>query len=112
MHLTYVDEVKYLKETEPYYWLCGLAFPENSIKSLEDRLSKISQAYFGSAILCKETEFHAIDIVHGKGRYKGHELKQRLELYKSLLDALEETEELKKIEIILLRSFRVVGINY
>ncbi len=99
MHLTYVDEVKYQKGVETYYWLCGLSFPENAIKSLEDRLSYISQAYFGSAVLCKKTEFHAKDIVHGKGPYKGRDLEKRFKLYKFLLDALEESKELKKIEI-------------
>ncbi len=38
-------------------------------------------------------------IVHGKGSYKGHELEKRVQLYKFLLGALEESEELKKIKI-------------
>ena len=99
MYLTYIDEVKYDNISEKYYWLCGLAFPEESIKLLENGLSEISQDYFGTPILSTETEFHASHIVHGKGHYKGHQLNSRFELYKSLLDTLNNCQDLKKIEI-------------
>lgn len=99
MHLTYIDEVKYDKRSEKFYWLCGLAFPEDSIKALEHSLSKISQNYFGTPILSKETEFHASHIVHGKGPYKGRELANRFGLFKSLLDALNNCQDLKKIVV-------------
>ncbi len=99
MYLTYIDEVKFEKDKEPYYWLCGLAFPEESIKPIEYQLSEVSQDYFGSKILSKETEFHAKDIVHGKNSYKGHDLNRRFKLYISLLDILNSCGDLKKIEI-------------
>lgn len=99
MHLTYMDEVKYQKDKEPYYWLCGLVFPEESIKFVEDRLSEISKAYFGSAILKPETEFHGKDIVHGKGPYKGHDLELRYNLFIDLLNVLHECPDLKKVEV-------------
>ncbi|SMN17651.1 hypothetical protein CRYPA_1442 [uncultured Candidatus Thioglobus sp.] len=99
MYLTYIDEVKYQKDKEPFYWLCGLAFPEESIKFVENCLSEIAQEYFGSAILSNDTEFHAKDIVHGKATYKGHDLNKRFDLYISLLEVLEQCPELKKIEI-------------
>lgn len=99
MFLTYIDEVKYQKGKEPFYWLCGLAFPDESIKLVEDKLSIIAQDYFGTGILSKDTEFHAKDIVHGKGPYKGHDLNERFELYISLLDTLEACQGLKKIEV-------------
>ncbi|MGJ0485247.1 MAG: hypothetical protein ACR65R_12085 [Methylomicrobium sp.] len=98
MYLIYIDEVKYQKGKEPFYWLCGLGFSEEFINLVEDRLSKISLNYFGSAILSKETEFHAKDIVHGKSLYKGHDINRRLTLYKSLLDVLEHCPELKKLK--------------
>lgn len=99
MYLTYIDEVKYDRRIEKFYWLCGLAFPEESIKELEHSLSKISQDYFGTPILHTETEFHASHIVHGKSHYKGHKLSTRFELFKSLLDTLNNCQDLKKIEI-------------
>ncbi len=111
MYLTYIDEVKFDNISEKYYWLCGLAFPEGSIKKLEQSLSKISQDYFGSAILTTETEFHASHIVHGKGQYKGHALTNRFELYKSLLDALNNCQDLKKI-VVRINPAKMVAGNF
>lgn len=99
MHLVYLDEVKYQEGVEPFYWLGGLAFPESSIIEVDIRLSEIASDYFGSSILSKDTEFHARDIVHGKGPYKGQDMAGRVELYKSLIDVIDECPDLKRIEI-------------
>jgi hypothetical protein len=94
-----MDEVKYHKGKEPYYWLCGLCFPEDSIKDIEQQLSTIAKEYFGSGVLDKATEFHAKDIAHGSGPYKGHNLTDRFNLFISLLDTLESCQNLKKIVV-------------
>lgn len=99
MHLTYIDEVKYQEGKEAYYWLCGLAFPENSILGVEERLAKIANSFFGTSILSKDNEFHAAEIVHNKGPYKGRKMADRLELFKSLIDVIDECPELKRIEV-------------
>jgi len=99
MHLVYVDEVKYQAPTQAYYWLGALAFPEHAIQAIDSRLSSIAAAYFGTPVLNPANEFHAKHIVHGQGPFKGHQLERRLELYKQLLDAIDETESLGRIEI-------------
>jgi hypothetical protein len=99
MHLVYVDEVKYQPPVQPYYWLGALAFPENAIQGIDARLSSIAAEYFGTSVLNSSNEFHAKHIVHGKGPFKGHQLERRLDLYKQLLDAIDETESLGRIEI-------------
>jgi hypothetical protein len=99
MHLVYLDEVKHERGREPYYWVCGLAFPEDAILDAEKRLSAIAKDYFGNAMLAKETEFHAVHIVHRKGAFKKHEPDRRLALYASLLDTIDECPGLKRIEV-------------
>lgn len=99
MYLVYLDEVKYQEGTEPYYWLCGIAFPEESILSVEARVSELAKDYFGSSILSKDTEFHATDIVHGKGPYKGQDMEGRVNLFCALIDIIDECQGLNRIEV-------------
>ncbi len=99
MHVVYIDEVKYDKPTQLYYWLCGLAFPDTAIQQVDKTLSEIALSYFGTSILDATTEFHAKHIVHGKGPYKGQLLDRRIALFKTLLDVIDETHELGRIEI-------------
>lgn len=99
MHLVYIDEVKYQPPTQRFHWLCALAFPEKSIQNADRALSDVATRYFGTAILGYDKEFHAADIIHGKGPYKGSPLHERVSLYKQLLDVIDETEGLGRIEI-------------
>lgn len=99
MHLIYIDEVKYDPPTQPYHWLCALAFPEASIQGADQALSHIATDYFGTSALSVETEFHAVKIVQGKGPFKGQPMAERVELYKRLLDVIDETEGLGRIEV-------------
>jgi hypothetical protein len=99
MHLVYLDEVKYQPPSQPYHWLGALAFPELSIQTTDDQLYRIAADYFGTAVLDSSNEFHAKDILHGKGPYKGHPLDKRIALYKRLLDAIDQTEGLGRIQI-------------
>lgn len=99
MHLVYIDEVKYQPPTQRFHWLCALAFPEKSIQSADRALSDLATSYFGTAILGHDREFHAAAIIHGKGPYKGLPMPERISLYKQLLDVIDETEGLGRIEI-------------
>jgi hypothetical protein len=99
MHLVYIDEVKYQPPEQRYYWLGALAFPENAIQAVDARLSSVAADYFGTPVLDVCNEFHAKHILHGRGPFKGHQLERRLELYKQLLDAIDETVNLGRIEI-------------
>lgn len=47
MHLKYIDEVKYEKGRQSYYWLCALAIPGEDVVSVEDSLNVIAEHYFG-----------------------------------------------------------------
>jgi hypothetical protein len=99
MHLVYVDEVKHDPPRRLHFWLCALACPEASILGLESRLRAIAEEYFGNATLPQDTEFHAREILWGKGQYRGTALVKRLDLYKELIDAIDETEGLCRIQI-------------
>ncbi len=99
MYLVYIDEVKYEKKQEPYYWLCGLAIPGESIISVEEALSSIAEDYFGTRLLDPKTEFHASHIVHGKGPFKGHALDQRVGLFQRLADVIDSHEDIERIQV-------------
>lgn len=99
MHLVYIDEVKYDPPTQPYHWLCALAFPEAALQDTDGALSTLAESFFGTPILAPETEFHGKEIVQGKGPYKGRPLADRVELYKALLDVIVTTGDIGRIEI-------------
>lgn len=99
MFLIYLDESKYQEGVEPFHWLCGLAFPENSLVTVEERLASIATRYFGTGLLGKEREFHGKDIVHKKAGHKGRDIEERLQLYREIIDAIDEIENLKTIEV-------------
>lgn len=99
MHLVYIDEVKFAPPSQPYHWLCALAFPEDSIQGVDAALSRLATSYFGTPILDAKNEFHGRDIVHGKGVYKGRPMAERVDLYEELLNLIDETEGLGRIEV-------------
>jgi hypothetical protein len=99
MHLVYIDEVKYQPPNQPYYWLCALAFPSRSIQFADSTLSALAATYFGTPVLHANNEFHAKAILQGKGPYKGRPMDSRVALYKDLLDTIDETDGLGRIEI-------------
>ncbi len=99
MHIVYVDEVKYDPSRRSHHWLCALACPEESLQGLEARLNELAAGYFGTPILARSNEFHARDILWGRGIYRGHPVGKRLALYKGLIDAIDETENLARIQV-------------
>src|SRR5450759_1090558 len=99
MHLVYIDEVKHDPPKQQYHWLCALAFAEADILLIDSALSKIAEGFFGTPILNPDNEFHAKDIIHGKGPYKGKPTAERVTLYKALLDVIDESDGIGRIEI-------------
>jgi hypothetical protein len=99
MHLAYIDEVKFAPPGQKYYWLCGLAVPEDAIKSVEQSLHLIADEYFHTHILDPSTEFHAVDIIHGKGPYNGRDLGSRVELIKQLANVVQKHPAIGRIQI-------------
>jgi len=99
LHVVYIDEVKYEQGVQPFHWLCGLAFPEGSIQRAEGALSDLARSYFGNPILDTVNEFHARDLFHGRGPYKGKPLSGRVDLYKALIDIMADTPGLGRIEV-------------
>jgi hypothetical protein len=99
MHLVYIDEVKYQPPDQPYHWLCALAFPSRSIQSADAALTALATKYFGTPVLNANNEFHAKAILQGKGPYKEWPMDTRVALFKSLLDTIDQTEDLGRIEI-------------
>jgi hypothetical protein len=99
VHLVYIDEVKYDRPVQPYHWLGALAFPEDSVQDIDERLSKIALDYFGTSILEAANEFHGSKIIQRKGPYRNHPMPKRIALYMQLIDAIDETPDLGRIEI-------------
>lgn len=70
MYLIFFDEVK-SQPDYPYYHLGGIAIAEENFALIENEVNKISTDVFDKILLCPETEFHAVDIFHGKKSFKG-----------------------------------------
>jgi hypothetical protein len=99
MHLVYVDEVKHQGRTQRYHWLGALAFPDSAIQAIDGFLSRLASEFFGTALLDVSSEFHARDIFHGKGPYKGRPVRERVALYTSLLDVIASSGDVGRIAI-------------
>lgn len=101
MHLVYLDEVKFQLPDQPRHWLCGLAVPSEVIKSVEAAVDQIADEYFGTRVLDASTEFHAKEIIHGKGPYAGEDMAGRLELLKKLTSVIEQHPQIGRIQVCL-----------
>ena len=105
MYLIYFDEVKDDNDTQNYFWVGGIAIDANQIKTIEDKLSDISEEYFGTPCLGAETEFHAADIYHRKKQYKGWmDPTRRIELIGKLLRTMDD-ESINKIYVKIDRKY-------
>lgn len=80
MQLIYFDENKYCDDN-PFFLIGGIVVNDSIALELDKLLSTIQFNYFGSSILTKENEFHAKDIFHGKGAWKGRKIKERIQLF-------------------------------
>ena len=108
MHLVYIDEVKHDPPTQPYHWLGALAIPEATIQATDGAIAGIAEEFFGTSILDQANEFHAKDILHGKGPYKRRAIQERVDLFKLLLDIVG-SPDIGRIEIRLEPAKMVAG---
>ncbi len=83
MHLAYFDENKYSKEN-PCFIVGGILIPEAKAPKLEDTPTQIQSNFFGKSILSRETEFHGMDLFHGKGSFKGRKLAERVQVFEDI----------------------------
>jgi hypothetical protein len=85
LFLFYYDEVKFDPPVQPSFWLGGIAVKDSGAADVENQINALAAATFGSSILERGNEFHGIEIVQGKGTFKGVKLEERLSVFTSLL---------------------------
>jgi hypothetical protein len=85
MHVFYYDEVKYDPPTQASYWLGGVGAAAHSIPSIEQDVNTVADDIFGSRMLSKATEIHGIELVGGRGNFKGRSFHDRLIWLEKLL---------------------------
>ncbi|PKO01672.1 MAG: hypothetical protein CVU43_11850 [Chloroflexi bacterium HGW-Chloroflexi-5] len=83
MHLAYFDENKFT-DTEPYFLIGGIIFPDTKALEFESILTQIQHNTFGSTTLSKDNEFHAKDIFHGKGNFKKKKIAERIKIFQDI----------------------------
>lgn len=91
--------MKYNPPKERFYWLCGLAIPEDEISSVEAALAAKAQAEFGSDELLKATEFHGSLIVSGKGHYKARPVHDRVQLFNDLASVIDSHPNIGRVVV-------------
>lgn len=100
MLITYFDEVKYQQGSQPYYWLAGISASATTIWELESKVAELSQEYFGSPALTRDTEFHAAEIFHRKRNFKQWwDIGSRVQVINRLASILNEAEGVGKIYV-------------
>lgn len=99
MLLTYFDEVKPVLPDQPYFWLGGLMVDDGIAPRLEEEINVLATSCFGGRTgLTRQTEFHAVDIVHGKGNFKGvPNPKERFDLLKQLVRVYAKPEGVYRV---------------
>jgi hypothetical protein len=91
MYLVFFDESKPSKH-HPSYHIGAVCIEEESLKEIEKEVSDLSKDVFGNSLLEQSTEFHTAELVWGKGKFKGMEFEDRLEVFKSLLLTLSRND--------------------
>jgi len=83
MQLIYFDENKYSADN-PFFLLGGIVINETLALELDKLLSQIQYNYFGTSVLTKSSELHGKEIFHGKENWKGHSLKERVQVFNDI----------------------------
>ncbi|UZJ39987.1 DUF3800 domain-containing protein [Prosthecochloris sp. SCSIO W1102] len=100
MLITYFDEVKFQEGKQPYYWIGGIVVTPEMVWNLEKLVSKLSCECFSEGTLSKDTEFHAKEIFHRKGNFKGWEnIEKRMSVLLSLVDILNSEPNIGRIYV-------------
>lgn len=100
MLLTYFDEVKYQEGMQPYYWIGGIVVTPKMVCFMENAVSDLSKECFGVGTLSKDTEFHAVEIFHGKRNFKQwKDIEKRMNVLIRLSDILNSQPGLARIYV-------------
>jgi hypothetical protein len=99
MHVVYIDEVQNDPMSQPYFWLGALAITEKDLFSVENALNGIARAFYGSELLTRDTEFHATQIMQGKGNFKGRGLDERINLLCQLTTVISDQPDVARIQV-------------
>jgi hypothetical protein len=86
LFLFYYDEVKFDPPVQPSFWLGGIAVKDTDAAAVEARINALADTVFGSSILERGNKFHGIEIVQGKGAFKGADFDNRLGIFSALLE--------------------------
>lgn len=105
MQLIYFDENKYSEEN-PFFLIGGIVLPESRLMTLENMIERIQYSFFGTSVLNKDTEFHGVNIVHGKANCKNKKLFERVELVKSIVRFLVDHQVVSRLVRINVKSHR------
>ena len=89
MQFFYFDETKYSPES-PYFFIGGIAIPQEKLASFESRMIDIQTEFHGSHELIVEHELHGVMVYQGKGPYKGKSLPDRLALFEKVAENIKE----------------------
>lgn len=99
MNVAYFDEVKYEKGRQDSFWLGGLVLPLTLVRPLESCVDEVAKDVFGTSALSKDTEFHAKEIYHGKGVFRGQPIDDRLTILRRLFDIILQEGEVKRVYV-------------
>jgi hypothetical protein len=98
LYVTYFDEVKSNpKQGQHQYLVGGIIVPADKVSAMEQSVSDLAEATFGTRDLTINTEFHASYCYGGKGHFKGMAIEERLNLIASLLRIISETEGVMRV---------------
>ncbi|SMQ75818.1 Protein of unknown function [Altererythrobacter xiamenensis] len=99
MRLVYFDECKYNLPAQPFYWLGALSICADAAPEIEESVNRLSDEYFGTRVLSRETEFHAKDIFHRKNHFRDWEIDRRLDCLLKLAEIVGNNKSIRKIEV-------------
>jgi hypothetical protein len=99
MLIVYFDEVKFNPPSQPYLWLGALVVDADQIFKFETAVEKLAIECFGIGQPPKKREFHASELVNGRGHFEDWDHDKRIKYLKRLIDILGSGENLGKIII-------------
>jgi hypothetical protein len=98
MRLIYFDEVKYNPPKQNKHWIGALSIPSEVVPDIESRMNEVAHKLFGSNELTRSTEFHAVDMIHGKAHFKGRDIVDRLAALEGIL-SIANDERIRRITV-------------
>lgn len=98
MRFIYFDEVKYQPPRQPRHWIGALSIDARALQELERQVNDVAAELFGTRILSRETEFHAVDMVQGAAHFRGRKIEDRLSALEKLL-SIANNEAVRRISV-------------